>query len=109
VKTTSILLCLLLTGIIGLGLGFALAPDLPSAPMMAEAPGERWTRSIDRASPEGELVVGFWIDGGHPVVSPAIEIGGSYYEYNAGNPRGPVAKLYSFPPVWWISMPGGAR
>jgi len=68
-----------------------------------------WLLSENRTPPSQFPIIGIWIDSGQPISLEVIEIGGTYYEYDALHPEGPVTPLRSYPPVWWISLPGGAK
>jgi hypothetical protein len=64
---------------------------------------EMWAQGQD---PEHCPIVAFWVIDGRPEVVICVREGAQYYTYNPG---GIVLLLYTFPPLWWAPMPGGAR
>jgi hypothetical protein len=70
-------------------------------------PSPPWTRSIDQAPPAETPFVGFWIDHGQPIPCVVVSYGEMFYEYNPASKY--PAPLFSYPPVWWVEMPGAAR
>ena len=68
-----------------------------------------WTTPMTRSIPEDTPIVGLWMDQGQPVVLAVVAHGPRYFEYDALHPSGPASLLYTYPPMWWAPMPGGAR
>lgn len=56
--------------------------------------------------PEGEPIMGMWVEKGLPSPAVCVRVGSWYLEYAPGSAS---EVLHETDPIWWIGMPGGAE